>query len=183
MADTNDEALRIALEAAAKANETADAAVNAINTIAETLEILNAAIYDVLCGDGDDESSEVGADNSDMDVTSVPPVAPVAPTVGEISGDYETRTGNALFSEMPKLSGELYPMYKQNIISTVNDGGPSPMISVLHVCPSNDLYQHEVSMKVCWCKPTIDMHGGAYLVVHNAMDGREQFEHDKGKLN
>lgn len=39
-----------------------------------------------------------------------------------------------------------------------------------HVYPTNDLREHSVSN--CWCRP-IDDDG---VMVHNSLDGREEFE-------
>jgi len=42
-----------------------------------------------------------------------------------------------------------------------------------HVIPLNDLREHSSdSDKPCWCKP----HEEDGVIVHNSMDGREQFE-------
>ncbi len=53
----------------------------------------------------------------------------------------------------------------------------------LHVYPAQDLRPHVISKK-CWCKPELmvdDMHGRIYK--HNSMDGREDYETGKRKLN
>lgn len=41
-----------------------------------------------------------------------------------------------------------------------------------HVYPVNDLREHITSGEKCWCNPTVD----DGVTIHNAMDGREQFE-------
>lgn len=41
----------------------------------------------------------------------------------------------------------------------------------VHVMPVNDLRPHDESLQ-CWCRPVDD----AGVVVHNSMDGREDFE-------
>ena len=43
-----------------------------------------------------------------------------------------------------------------------------------HVYPLNDLKEHELSGKECWCKPRIECHGK--LIVHSSADGRERKE-------
>jgi hypothetical protein len=43
-----------------------------------------------------------------------------------------------------------------------------------HVIPCEDIRSHEESEK-CWCKPN-DEEG---VIVHNALDGREDFETGK----
>lgn len=47
--------------------------------------------------------------------------------------------------------------------------------NILHVVPVDDLREHD-SNKECWCKPQLDPTDTGGLWVHNAMDGREQFE-------
>jgi len=42
-----------------------------------------------------------------------------------------------------------------------------------HVIPISDLREHEDTPS-CWCKPTLDEEPDVF--VHNAMDGREQYE-------
>lgn len=50
---------------------------------------------------------------------------------------------------------------------TIDDMAP------LHVVPVNDLREHSTdSDKPCWCNLTIE----DGVIVHNSMDGREQFE-------
>ena len=41
--------------------------------------------------------------------------------------------------------------------------------------PAGDLREH-VDNDDCWCKPTSTWEVGGWLVVHNAADGREQYE-------
>lgn len=48
------------------------------------------------------------------------------------------------------------------------------MSQPIHTYPLNDLREHEVDGKPCWCNPRIEEDGD--LIVHNAMDGRELFE-------
>ena len=45
------------------------------------------------------------------------------------------------------------------------------MTDLPHVWPVGDLREHAISMD-CWCRP-VDDEG---VIVHNSMDGREQFE-------
>ena len=49
----------------------------------------------------------------------------------------------------------------------------------LHVCPVNDLRPHEVTRQ-CWCRPKEDAEE-SLLIVHNSMDGRENYENGKLK--
>lgn len=42
-----------------------------------------------------------------------------------------------------------------------------------HIIPINDLREHEATPE-CWCCPTEDEEDG--LVVHHAMDNREEYE-------
>lgn len=48
------------------------------------------------------------------------------------------------------------------------------MNEAVHVIPNGDLREHLCS-ETCWCRPTEDdeVHG---VFIHQAMDGREQFE-------
>lgn len=48
-----------------------------------------------------------------------------------------------------------------------------------HIYPVDDLKEHEVEGDRCWCNPTED---GSTL-VHKSMDGREDYETGKRKLN
>jgi hypothetical protein len=44
----------------------------------------------------------------------------------------------------------------------------------IHIIPTNDLREHRTDNGIpCWCHPVEDEDG---LIVHNAMDKREQFE-------
>lgn len=47
--------------------------------------------------------------------------------------------------------------------------------SNVHVIPLNDLKEHEL-MANCWCSPIRDEED-AYVVVHNALDGRDRRPH------
>lgn len=42
-----------------------------------------------------------------------------------------------------------------------------------HVWPLDDLKDHELE-KDCWCKPLLD----GNIIVHNSMDGREDYENN-----
>lgn len=45
-----------------------------------------------------------------------------------------------------------------------------------HIFPQDDYRPHELDETgCCWCKPAFDPHNPVIL-VHNAMDGREDFE-------
>lgn len=47
------------------------------------------------------------------------------------------------------------------------------------VYPVDDLKEHVVSGRVCWCEPEYDV---VYdVVIHNSMDQREKFETGKRK--
>lgn len=57
----------------------------------------------------------------------------------------------------------------------------SEFMMTWHVYPVNDLREHDVdSGDLCWCKPDIDNFG---TVLHRSMDGREDYETGKRKLN
>lgn len=45
-------------------------------------------------------------------------------------------------------------------------------VDMQHIYPINDLREHVTSGKPCWCNPTVD----DGVTIHNAMDGREQWE-------
>ena len=48
------------------------------------------------------------------------------------------------------------------------------MTRMIHVYPLNDLREHEVDGGYCWCRPKVDFDEA--VIIHNAMDGREQWE-------
>jgi hypothetical protein len=53
-------------------------------------------------------------------------------------------------------------------------------MAALHVVPIDDLREHSTdSDKPCWCKPEIE----GRLIIHNSMDGREQFETGERKAS
>jgi hypothetical protein len=54
--------------------------------------------------------------------------------------------------------------------------GRTPMKQ--HIYPTNDIKPHNTDDGECWCNPTIDEEDN--LVIHNAMDQREQYE--EGRL-
>ena len=41
-----------------------------------------------------------------------------------------------------------------------------------HIYPLNDLKPHNTGSGKCWCKPKYD----GYVVIHNAADGRTDYE-------
>ena len=41
-----------------------------------------------------------------------------------------------------------------------------------HVYPVNDFRPHNTHSTKCWCNPTVN----EYVVIHNALDGREDYE-------
>lgn len=48
-----------------------------------------------------------------------------------------------------------------------------------NVIPEDDLREHELSMQ-CWCCPVED---SEFVVVHNSMDRREEYEHGQRKFS
>ena len=50
-----------------------------------------------------------------------------------------------------------------------------------HVYPVNDFREHDTGGKNCWCHPKIDDEHS--LVIHNAMDKREQIEQNLAKVH
>lgn len=50
-----------------------------------------------------------------------------------------------------------------------------------HVVPVNDLKEHELSVD-CWCNPKRDEEEPE-VIVHYAMDGRENYETGERKFN
>lgn len=46
------------------------------------------------------------------------------------------------------------------------------MTKPIHVYPINDLREHEVEGKKCWCNPTEE----EGVIIHNSMDRREEYE-------
>jgi hypothetical protein len=52
-------------------------------------------------------------------------------------------------------------------------GGDLP----IHVYPLGDLREHETDGEGCWCRPAFDYSDdGDLIVIHNALDRREEFE-------
>lgn len=49
--------------------------------------------------------------------------------------------------------------------------------NALHVVPINDLKEHVLTIN-CWCNPEEQEEG---VLVHNAADGREDYENGKRK--
>lgn len=52
---------------------------------------------------------------------------------------------------------------------------------MMHIYPVDDLREHVVEGTKCWCKPQIDEEYD--VLIHNALDGREQYETGERKLN
>lgn len=52
----------------------------------------------------------------------------------------------------------------------------------IHVYPLNDLKDHVIEGPDCWCHPEPD-HIYPNVIVHNSMDGREQYETKERKPN
>lgn len=53
---------------------------------------------------------------------------------------------------------------------------------IIHVVPVDDLRDHAETVD-CWCCPTVEIAGAGCMVVHNSMDGREDFETGARKLS
>lgn len=49
---------------------------------------------------------------------------------------------------------------------------------IYHVVPRNDLREHSCDRMECWCNPVLNDEEG-YVVVHNSMDRREEYEEGK----
>lgn len=50
------------------------------------------------------------------------------------------------------------------------------MSGIIHVVPVDDLREHLCDL-ACWCKPRTEDGGvDTYVVVHNSMDRREEYE-------
>jgi hypothetical protein len=55
---------------------------------------------------------------------------------------------------------------------------------IVHVYPIGDLREHVTigyPKRQCWCEPEIDEGNGCIVVVHNSLDGREDFETGRRK--
>jgi hypothetical protein len=48
----------------------------------------------------------------------------------------------------------------------------------VHVIPEHDLWPHEMSENCC-CRPEDDDDNARWILIHNAFDGREDFESGK----
>ena len=48
------------------------------------------------------------------------------------------------------------------------------LLEVVHVYPLNDLRDHIVEGRDCWCHPEYDEEHD--LLIHNSLDGREKYE-------
>jgi len=53
----------------------------------------------------------------------------------------------------------------------MSEGAPD-----LHVVPINDILEHDIDSKDCWCDPKIEVEGAVLIVIHNSFDGRENKE-------
>lgn len=56
-----------------------------------------------------------------------------------------------------------------------------PIGDIIHTYPKNDLREHETTGNPCWCNPEIRDDG--YHIIHNSMDGREDYETGKRKMS
>jgi hypothetical protein len=45
--------------------------------------------------------------------------------------------------------------------------------NTVHVYPLNDICRHDTESAFCDCRPRLEPHGDALLVIHNSWDGRE----------
>jgi len=52
----------------------------------------------------------------------------------------------------------------------------------IHICPVNDLREHNTNSEYCICAPSVIEFNGSVMVIHNAFDGREFFERDHREL-
>jgi len=50
------------------------------------------------------------------------------------------------------------------------------LVEMQHIYPVNDLRDHVTNGEPCWCRPAVD----DGVTIHNAMDGREQWETGRG---
>ena len=48
------------------------------------------------------------------------------------------------------------------------------LLEVVHVYPLNDLRDHIVEGRDCWCHPEYDEEHN--VLIHNSLDGREKYE-------
>lgn len=163
-------AARQALDASNRAESTARAVAEAMNTVAEALTALTKVIYDAVYEEDDEEDAVAGV------------------VVGENSSGVEESPTNSthpvdkpVFSEMPELSGAVYPEYTQEMNAMRAAGDPDPLVPLMHITPLSDTYPHELSMNVCWCNPSVVSEAGMHIVAHNAADGREKAEGYKEK--
>lgn len=161
-------AARQALDASNRSESTAKAVVEAMNTVAEALTALTKVIYDAVYEEDDEEDA----------VASVV-VGENSPEVGESSLEVGDKP---VFSEMPELSGEVYPEYTEEMEAMLAAGDPDPLVPLMHITPLSDTYPHELSTKVCWCNPSVVSEAGMHIVAHNAADGREKAEGYKEKV-
>lgn len=51
--------------------------------------------------------------------------------------------------------------------------------ALVHVVPLDDLREHDMHAE-CWCRPTPD-HDADTVIVHHAMDRREDYEGARGR--
>jgi hypothetical protein len=59
------------------------------------------------------------------------------------------------------------------------------MTDVVHVCPINDLIEHNRDGDSCLCGPTVeavfrDDGSNGWLIIHHSLDGREKYERYEG---
>ena len=56
---------------------------------------------------------------------------------------------------------------------------------MIHVCPLNDIEEHDVSSTSCWCCPEV-LFEEEIIIVHNAFDGRfnnEKTQNESKRIN
>lgn len=46
----------------------------------------------------------------------------------------------------------------------------------IHIHPVDDLIDHDIASRGCWCHPALDDECGTILVIHHSADGRERRE-------
>lgn len=163
-------AARQALDASNRADNTARAVVEAMNTVAEAMTALTKVVYDAVYKEDDEEDAVAGV------------------VAGENSSEVRENPTNSahlidkpVFSEMPELSGAVYLEYTEEMDAMLAAGDPDPLVPLMHITPLSDTYPHELSTKVCWCNPSVVSEGGMHIVAHNAADGREKAEGYKEK--
>lgn len=94
------------------------------------------------------------------------------------------------FTDMPSMSdafsddtvdeADVYPEIREAVESRLVDPN---YIHTWHVVPSGDGREHDITPRVCWCEPDVEEHEGGFIITHNSVDGREDYENGKRKVN